>query len=414
MTKLRRDALAVLKAGIAAIGTREAVRRQCVLSGAMLTVNGHPFDLDSFRRVYVIGFGKAALETAEELEKILGDRITDGIVLDVRRAKLRRIKSVKGTHPFPSEANRFATRDIMAMVRQTDSRDLIVTIVSGGGSALLCQPYKLSCDDLTLLTRALMRAGATIEETNVVRKHLSEIQGGQFARLAHPATVLGLIFSDVPGDDIGVIASGPTVMDTTTVADARRIMKRYDLLKVCRLPSCQLRETPKDPAFFRDVTNVFLMNNSIAVAAMEAEAIRRGYATRVYSTSLAGEAREVGRLLAGLPRSGEMVFAAGETTVTVLGNGKGGRNQEVALGALGSVDDDALVIACASDGIDNAPAAGAIADKETKKHVKDLCLNADAALAKNASYAFFKKTGDHIVTGVTGANVSDLFIAARR
>ncbi len=414
MTKLRRDALGVLRAGLAAIGTREAIRRQCVLKGSRLTVREHSFDLSAFRRLYVIGFGKASLETAQELELILGDRITDGIVLDVKRARLKRIKSVKGTHPFPSEANRIATGDIMALVRQADSRDLIITIISGGGSALLCQPYKLSCDDLTLMTRTLMRAGATIEETNTVRKHLSEIQGGQFARLAHPATVLGLVFSDVPGDDIGVIASGPTVMDTTTVADARRVMRKYDVLKACRLPTCQLRETPKDPAFFRDVTNVFLMNNAYAVAAMETEARRRGYKTRVYSTSLTGEAREVGRLLAGLPRSGEMVFAAGETTVSVLGNGKGGRNQEVALGALGSVDDDALVIACASDGIDNTPAAGAIADKETRKHAKDLRLSADKALAKNASYAFFKKSGDHIVTGVTGANVSDLFIAARR
>lgn len=414
MTKLRRDALAVLKAGLAAIKTRETVRRQCVLTGSKLTVGGQSFDLDVFRRVYVIGFGKASLETAEELERILGDRITGGIVLDVKRAKLKRIKSVKGTHPFPSEANRVATGQMMDIVRQADSRDLIITIVSGGGSALLCMPHKLSCDDLTLLTRALMHAGATIEETNTVRKHLSEIQGGQFARLAHPATILGLIFSDVPGNDIGVIASGPTVMDTTTVADARRVMKKYDLLKACRLPSCQLRETPKDPTFFRGVTNVFLVNNTFAVAAMELEAKRRGYATRIYSTSLTGEAREVGRLLAGLPRSGEMVFAAGETTVTMRGKGKGGRNQEVALGALGTVDDDALVIACASDGIDNTPAAGAIADRETKRHARDLRLDVDAALAKNASYAFFKKSGDQIVTGVTGANVSDLFISARK
>ncbi len=414
MTKLRRDSLAVLKTGLAAIKTREAVRRQCVLKGSVLTVAGNSFDLKTFNRLYVIGFGKASLETAEELEKILGDRITDGIVLDVKKANLTRIKSIKGTHPFPSEGNRIATGKIMEIVRQADSRDLIITIVSGGGSALLCMPHKLSCDDLTILTRALMSQGATIEETNTVRKHLSEIQGGQFARLAYPATLLGLIFSDVPGNDIHVISSGPTVMDTTTVADARRIMKRYDLLKVCQLPSCELRETPKDPVFFQKVTNVFLMNNTFAIAAMEVEARRRGYGTRVYSTGLTGEAREVGRLLAGLPRSGEMVFAAGETTVTIRGNGKGGRNQEVALGALGTVDDDALVISCASDGIDNTPAAGAIADKETKSHVKSLRMNVDLALAKNASYAFFKKTGDHIVTGVTGANVSDLFIAARK
>lgn len=413
MTKLRRDALRVLDAGIKAIGTRQAVNSVVQLKKDTLIVKKHKFDLRQFDHVYVIGFGKASLEAAQVLENILGKRITDGVVLDVKRASLKFIKSFVGTHPFPSEKNRRATAKIVELLKGADSHDLIITIVSGGGSALLCQPYQLSCADMTLITKAMMARGATIQELNTVRKHLSEILGGQFARLAHPATVLGLIFSDVPGDDLDMIASGPTVMDTTTVADARRIMKRYDVLKACQLPDCELRETPKDPVYFQRVTNTLLVSNKIALHAMRDEAKKLGYSSRQYSHALTGEAREIGRLLAGLPNTGEMVFAGGETTVTVKGKGKGGRNQEVALGALSHIDDDTLVLSCASDGIDNTPAAGAIADRETKRHVKQKKLNLDRALAQNASYRFFQASGDHIKTGITGANVSDLMIAAR-
>lgn len=413
MTTLRSDALAVLKAGIAAIHTGDAVKRACRLNRDVLTVGGKRFNLKKYRRVFVIGIGKASLEAGKALEALLGDRITDGVVLDVKRAKLRRIKSVAGTHPFPSLANMRGTGEIMGILKQADSHDLIVTIVSGGGSALLCWPYQLKCEDITLVTKTLMAKGATIREVNTVRKHLSEILGGQFARLAHPATVLGLVFSDVPGDDLGIIASGPTVMDQSTSDDAAEVMRRYDLLRACRLPDCQLRETPKDPLFFTRVTNVLLMHNGVAVDAMVREARKRGYKTRVHSKTLTGEAREIGKQMTDLPKPGEMVFAAGETTVTVRGNGKGGRNQELALGALPYVGDDELVLSCASDGIDNSPVAGAIADIETKRKAGRLKLRPQAYLDRNDSLAFFAKAGGRIVIGNTGANVSDLMIAAR-
>jgi len=413
LNALRRDALAVLKVGLRAIKTPEAVRRTCRLHGDTLMVGGKRFDLKKYNRLFVIGIGKASLEAGNALEKLLGDRITGGILLDVKKAKLRRIKSVAGTHPFPSIANMKATGEIMALLKQFDSRDLVITIVSGGGSTLLCWPFELKCDDLTVVTKTLMSKGATIQEVNVVRKHLSEILGGQFARLAYPATIIGLIFSDVPGDDIGVVASGPTVMDITTVEDAKQVMERYDLLKACRIPNCNLRETPKDELFFRSVTNVLVINNGVAIDAMVREAKKRGYRTRVLSTALTGEAREVGQMLANIPRRGEMVFAGGETTVTLRGNGKGGRNQELALGALPYVNGDALVLSCASDGVDNTPVAGAIADKTTLRHATRLKLDPETFLSRNDSFAFFKGSGDHIVTGVTGANVADLMIAAR-
>jgi len=412
-TVLRRDALAVLEAGLDAVRTPEIVRSQIRRTGSKLTVGTRTWNLDAYDHVYVIGIGKAAFDAASELEKILGSRISDGVVLDVKSGPLKRMKSLAGTHPFPSMANMRATGEIMAILKHLDSRDLVITIVSGGGSSLLCWPFQLKCDDLTLMTQILMKKGAGIQEINTVRKHLSEIQGGQFARLAHPAEVIGLIFSDVPGDDLGVVASGPTVLDTTTVKDARAVLSRYDILKECRLPNCELRETPKDPVFFRRVTNILMVGNRVALAAMESEAKRRRYRTRIFSWTVSGEAREVGKMFAGLPEAGEMVLAAGETTVQVRGKGTGGRNQELALGALGSVGEDGLVLSCASDGIDNTPAAGAIADAVTVRAASRSRVRADAYLKNNDAYTFFQKTGGQILTGITGINVSDLLISAR-
>lgn len=410
MTKPRRDALSVVEAGLRAIDTRTAITTQVKRRGSVLTVGSHRWNLKDFSRVYVVAIGKAAADACLALERVLGARITDGIALDVKTAPLKRIKSLKGSHPFPSVENMRATGEIIGLLKQVESRDLVITVISGGGSALLCWPYELKCSQLSLLTQMLMRKGATIQEMNTVRKHLSEVQGGQFARLAYPATVIGLIFSDVPGDDLNVIASGPTVMDLTTVHDAKRIMDRFDLSRACRMPDCRLIETPKDPVYFRNVTNIVLMSNRIAVSAMEREAKRLGYRTRVYSTALTGEAREVGRLLAGLPKKGEIVLAAGETTVTVRGKGKGGRNQEVALGALMAGGGN-VVLSCASDGVDNSPAAGAIADDLTRDAARRLTIAPEKYLAQNDSFPFFKKTHAQILTGSLDMNVSDLMLA---
>lgn len=410
---LRRDTLAVLEVGLRSLDTKQVIKETCRLSGNRLTIQNQSWDLRRYDHLYVIGIGKAAFDGAQALEKLLGNRITDGIILDVKSGPLKRMKSIAGTHPFPSMENMRATGEIMAILKHVDSSDLVITLVSGGGSALLCWPFELKCDDLTLLTKTMMKKGASIQEINTIRKHLSEIQGGQLARLAHPSTVVGLIFSDVPGDDMSVIASGPTILDTTTVADAHRVLKRYDLLRACKLPNCKLRETPKDPVYFRNVTNLLLLTNERPLLAMQKTARHLGYRTRTYSRTITGEAREVGTVLAGLPRSGEMVFAAGETTVTVTGSGKGGRNQEVALGAWSMISDDGIVVSCASDGIDNSPAAGAIMDGVTKKSVARHHLNIKKTLSRNDTFPFFESLGQHIMTGNTGTNVSDLMIAAR-
>ncbi len=414
ISTLRHDALSILEAGIRAADPGGCIRLAAKLRGESAVFGNKKIDLGKYDHVYVIGIGKAAGVACSELERILGSKITGGIALDVKKTKLKRIKALIGTHPLPSIQNMVATGEIMALLKNLDSRDLVIAVISGGGSALLCWPYQLKCDEVAMINRILMKKGAAINEINIVRKHLSEIQGGQFARLAYPATVVGLIFSDVPGDDIGLVASGPTVRDSSTVADAARILEKYKVLKACSIAGCDLRETPKDDIFFRKVTNTLVGSNRDSVEAMVKEAKKLGWRPRIASTQMTGEAKDVGRDLARAAKKGEVIIAAGETTVTVKGSGLGGRNQELALSSLLYIGKDALVVSLASDGIDNSIAAGGIADAITLEAAQRLKINPRKYLDKNDSYSFFKRTRQAIITGVTGANVSDLMLVLRR
>lgn len=405
--------MAIIEAGFAAIDTHKVVSSKVKLTGKILKIGNNRYNLAKYKNVYVVGIGKASHDAAEQLEKILGSKIAGGVVLDVKAGKLKRVKCVKGSHPYPSQTNIKATGEIIRLLNKLDETDLVITIISGGGSALLCQPYKLQCGELVLITRALMKAGASIQELNTVRKHLSVIQGGQMARMAYPATVVGLIFSDVPGDDLSVVASGPTVVDKTTVADARAVLDKYHVLKAVQMSGVDLTKTPKDPLYFKNVKNHLLVCNSVAAKAMQEKSKELGYKARVLSTRLTGEAVKVGRRLATSAKAGEAVIAAGETTVVVTGNGQGGRNQELVLGALAKLPDDALIVSVASDGIDNTPVAGALVDETVQEAVAKHDVDPKQVLARNDSYTFFQKIGNQIKTGVTGANVSDLILVLR-
>ncbi len=413
-TPFRRDALSILEAGLEAVDVRESIMRSVKVRGKVVAFQKKKINLSGFNRVFVFGIGKAAAEACGALEDLLGSRITGGIALDVKKVKLKRIKSIAGTHPFPSLANMRATDEIVAMLKKLEPRDLVIVVVSGGGSALLARPYRLTYGEVSAITKFLMSKGADIREMNIVRKHLSEIQGGQFARLAYPATVVGLVISDVIGNDLELIGSGPTVRDSSTVADAARILKKYNVFKACAMSICDLKETPKDKIFFKKVTNILVASNLDAVRAMTEEAKRLGWKPRVFSTRLSGESREVGKKLLREPKPGEAVIAAGETTVTLRGKGKGGRNQELALSALLAVDGNKLVISCASDGVDNSLAAGAIADIVSAEDALRAKLSAEKYLERNDSYSFFSRVNGQIRTGITGTNVSDLMIAMRK
>lgn len=407
-TELREAALLIAKAGLQAVDTQAVIEEKVKLAGGALNVSGQQFNLKKFRRIFFVGVGKAALSSAQALEKILGSRLTQGIALDIKKGKLKHIESLAGDHPFPSQRNIAAASKIKKLLSGLKKNDLIITAISGGGSALLCSLPKATCQEETLITNVLFERGADIEEINTLRKHISDLKGGGLAKLVYPATIISLIFSDTPGCGLDTVASGPTVFDTTTIVDAQKIIKKYSL------PKLDLFETPKDKKYFKNVYNFLLLCNMDALRAMFAKATELGFKAKVCGNCLSGEAREVGRHLAHLPKAGEAIIGGGETVVHIKGTGKGGRNQELVLGTMGYLPANTVIISLASDGRDNTDAAGAIADDQSLRKARHSKLDPKKFLANNDSYHFFEKTGDLIFTGPTGTNVSDLMVVVRR
>jgi len=398
--KTRRDALAIVNAGIESVLPRPSMHRQIVVIGNKLEILGHKWDLSKYKRIFVVGAGKASGEMAEGLEEILGKRINEGIVIDTKARKLSKIKVVKGTHPLTSEVNVRATEKILGMVRGAEEDDLIFCLISGGGSALMDSP-RVPLSKQIAINKKLLKSGATIQEINIVRKHISNVKGGQLASSTR-GTIISLIMSDVITNQLDVIASGPTVPDSSTIKDAQKIGQRYGLSK---LPFI---ETPK--MALGNVTNILLITNVPASEAMLGKAKELGYASRLLGTQLKGEAREIGEKLASFVREGEAVIATGETTVTVRGKGKGGRNQEVVLAASMFIR-NGVIVSCSTDGVDFiSETAGGIVDEETREKAKELGLYPREFLEKNDSYNFLKKVNGIIVTGKTGTNVGDLFV----
>ncbi|OIO33159.1 MAG: hypothetical protein COZ49_00875 [Candidatus Yonathbacteria bacterium CG_4_10_14_3_um_filter_47_65] len=448
LTDLRRDALTILEAGYQAIVTERVINEHVSIDGNIMRVKNKAADinLSDYKRVFFIGIGKCAFDAGAVFEKMLGDKITDGIIIDVKGGVLKKLRSHVGTHPLPSEENVAVTRSIVDLLKGTTEEDLIMVVISGGGSSLLCLPHELNCETLSRFTEELMRRGATIAELNTVRKHLSEIQGGQFAKLVYPSPMIAFIFSDVPGNDIGMIASGPTVMDETTKEDAENILAKYDVLKACAAPDCEILETPKERKYFENVENMLILTNLNALVAMQAKARELGYMATIASDSLEGEAREIGvKLVAKMKgKRKTCMLYGGETIVTFekkikeksnekpdekdedsIGgnvgekieekseeknkNAQGGRNQEASLGVLATIPPDLVFVAAASDGWDNTDVAGAICDSVLFEEAKRLSVDVNEYLDAHNSYDFFKKVGGHIKTGRMGSNVSDLY-----
>lgn len=410
-TAVRRDALLIMEAGLQAIQPQTALRKTLSLKGETLSANGKKFDLGTYKNIYVIGIGKASLAAGKFLEDLLGDQITDGVIIDVVSAKLKRVRTFRGTHPFPTDVNIAATDEAIALLKRARKSDLVIAVISGGGSSLLCSPNKMTCVSLRMMTERLFAQGADIKEMNALRKHTSLVHGGNFARLAYPAEVLGLILSDVSFDDLSVVASGPTFFDETTKADAEQVVKKYSIkgIKLC--------ETPKDKKYFEKVTNVCVLDNRTALRAMRRAAKGLGYAAKVRAHYLKGEARKAGEKITEEVRGEKLKTAlilGGETTVVVKKKGKGGRNLELALASLKAMPKDGVVLAVSSDGKDHIKeAAGAIADHLIAEEVKRKDYNLDYFLDENRSYAFFAEAGGVIRTEKTGSNVSDLVVALK-
>ncbi len=408
-SSLRKSALEIAEAGITAVLPKNIIKETVSLKNNVLRVKNRKFDLRRYRRLFIFAFGKAAADSAQALEKILGNRITGGAVIDVKSYRSKRLKTFVADHPLPTARNIRASKEFVKLVKDfggLKQDDLVIFVVSGGASALLCHPNKLTCTDLGKLTNTLFERGADIAEINTIRKHLSLIHGGYLAKYIYPARAVALLYSDVPTADLSVIASGPTFMDKTTVSDARRLARKYSLKK---LPFI---ETPKDKKYFENVTNVLVCDNGVALKAMYARAARLKFKAIIYTNRLHGEARNAGRGLFTKLKSGSVILAAGETTVRIKGSGKGGRNQELVLGVLPHLKKGEVIVSIASDGKDYIKGAGgAIADLNTVSIARKMKLDPKKYLDNNDSYNFFKKTGDLILTDPTGANVSDLVIA---
>lgn len=413
--KLRADALSIAEAGYAAIDTGNALRRTLRIEGDTLYVKEKTYPLAG-RQIYFVGVGKCAFAAGAAIEKLFGERLSAGVALDVSPLPepLEKIEMYIGTHPLPSEINETATKRLMEFLTGRTETDLIIMLISGGGSALLCQhDAPMSYADESALWSELTAHGATIQDINTVRKHISRARGGGLAAAAYPAEVVSLIVSDVPGNDIEYIASGATVLDTSTVADAQAVLTTYGVMST----TITLIETPKDPKYFERVAIILFLTNNDALIAMQEEAARRGYTVDTITDRFVGEAREIGRAIAKTLHSAPTKMAllcAGESTVEGVGpHSVGGRNQETALAALSELEDDELILPFSSDGRDNTDYAGAIADTTTRAHARAQNVSIEEHLDSHRSYDFFTTTGDALITGYTGTNVSDLIIALK-
>jgi glycerate 2-kinase len=429
--------VAVQQAALAAVEPGAAVRRQVQRQGERLVIGERTYDLATVERIWVVGGGKAAAAMVAALHGILGEQPTGGLVVtkvghvDPRLAT-GPVEIVEAGHPVPDEAGVRATRRMADLLAGTTERDLVLAVISGGGSALMTLPAAgLSLADLQGTTDLLLRSGASIVELNAVRKHLSQIKGGEMARLARQAPVAALILSDVVGDPLDAIASGPLSPDPTTFADAWAVLERYGLVE--RVPRAvrerlragregHLPDTPKPgAALFERVHTLIVGSNRLAAEAAVEAARARGLNALLLSTFVEGEARQVARVAAALAREvagydrparrPACLVWGGETTVTVRGEGKGGRNQELALAASLAMEGvpGVVLVALGTDGTDGpTDAAGAVATGETVARARSLGLDPAAHLADNDAYPFFDALDDLIRTGPTGTNVNDL------
>ena len=425
----------LLRAGLDAADPESAVRRDVRVRNNRLRVGTREYDLTGFSRIVCIGAGKASGAMAAALERQLGSRLEGGLIVvnDGHVGRTKRIQLIEARHPVPDHRSEKAARRMIRLLESLSERDLVLMVLSGGASSLLAAPaVGLTLKEKQLTTRLLLQSGAAIQEINMVRKHLSGIKGGYLAA-ATTASVMTLILSDVPGDDPATIGSGPMAPDPSTFADAKRVLDTYGIRN--RIPLAVRRhvdrgvqgripDTPKPgEALFSRVQHHVIGNNQAVIGSMAKRAKALGLRPLILTTTLSGEAREIGALFGNLARdmhgSGNPVrppaclLAGGELTVTVNGKGIGGRAQEFALAAATSLAGlpRVFVAGFGTDGIDGpTEAAGAIVDGRTISRAKQKGVSLEAALRENDSYGFFHRVGGHVVTGPTGTNVNDVYM----
>lgn len=398
-----------------------------------LFVKDHSFNLNTFNNIFVIGAGKASAYMAKSLENLLGDRITSGSVTVKygHSVPCKKIKIKEAGHPIPDKKSISATHSIIKLLKNTDENDLVIVLLSGGGSALMeALPQDVHLSDLRALNDSLISCGADIKEINIVRKHISQIKGGQLAKNIYPSTCLSLIISDVPGDELQSIASGPTVPDSSTFADSMKIIEKYNLLQDIT-PAIidymnsglkgEVSETLKaGNSDWNKVYNIIIGNNALALYAAKEKAESYGFNVSLIDYDMHGEGRDmatkISKILKKLPVSGksQCLLFGGETTVTIKGNGMGGRNQEMALAALielKNFNKPFVLLSCGTDGTDGpTDATGAVIHEGMWQLAEDKKLDPINYLKNNDSYHFFEKIDGLVKTGPTETNVMDIVI----
>jgi glycerate 2-kinase len=433
---LRGKALSIFQASLRGADPRRCVKRFLKVEQGILSAGNFRKRVKDFDRIIVVGAGKASALMAQAAEEVLKEKIDHGVIITKKgpEVSLERIRLYFGGHPLPDEEGAKGTERIMEILSRAGEDDLVLCLISGGGSALLVAPCEgIGLEDKKRMTQLLLECGATIDEINTIRKHISRVKGGRLAKAAFPAQTVSLILSDVIGDRIDSIASGPTAPDPTTFEDCFEILKRYNLMERVPAPiklflqankGKQGTETvkPGDPVFAR-VENVIVGSNLLALKEAETEAKALGFHTLLLSAAISGDTRKAAErhaLLAQEIRRGKSqpsppacVISGGETTVVVKGEGKGGRNQEFVLTAAMQIDGlkDVVISSMNTDGIDGpTDACGAMCDGLSVSRAKKMNLDPEDYLERNDSYHFFEKLDDLIKTGPTNTNVMDIHI----
>lgn len=429
----------VLSAALQAVEPGAAIKKHLQRVGDHLIVGGSPYTLPAYKRVFLVGAGKASIPMGIAAATLLGDHLTAGMLITKEgcwveddQTNIPGLEIFSAGHPIPNERGRQATQKIVNLLSTARADDLVLCLISGGGSALLTDPVEgISLEDIQVLTASLLRCGANVGEINTLRKHVDRVKGGGLARVAAPATVISMILSDVVGDPLDMIASGPCLPDLTTFEDALAVLQRYHLFeeappKIIKYlqkgVSGSIPETPKPGDHLFDRTQNIIIGSGYQAAQAGLERARGlGWNSSLLTTFLQGEARQAGRTLAAIARqvdaTGEpsrrpaCLIAAGETTVTVKGGGTGGRNQELALAAVPDMAgiQEAVLVALATDGGDGpTAAAGAVVTGETLLRARSLGMEPVEYLDRNDAYHFFEPLDDLLITGPTQTNVNDL------
>ncbi len=438
MDALDIKAIEILNFSINSVKPGVFIKNNVSLTNNILTIKNHKYDISKFDHIYVIGAGKASAFMAKEMEKILGGRITDGIVITKysHTADCSKIKILEAGHPVVDENSLSATEELLLLLNKTGKYDLVIVLISGGGSSLMeALPKSISLNDLQTINESLLKCGASIEEINSVRKNLSLVKGGKLTSAIYPSNGVGLIISDIINDPIKDIASGPTVPQNINSNDAMNIIKKYNIQNelpktVIEFLKSKLMETSSNekttsPIASTRITNIIIGNNKIALANAIETARESGFNTYLLSDKMQGEAKTVGKEIAAIIkkiiyenkpiRKPACLLFGGETTVKLTGTGLGGRNQELVLAALlelQNVKAEFSFLSCGTDGTDGpTDAAGALINNHSWKLAEQLGLNPEEFLINNDSYNFFNRINGLIKTGPTGTNVMDIGIA---